>query len=373
MNLEPRVDPKDIIDYLLHHQSRWLAPGPRSDIVISSRIRLARNLANYPFPHRAQDKDLVEVREKIYSALEKLDRFRDRWFIDMESIAPVDRQFLVERHLISYEHTVDGLGKGLAITPDEGVSIMINEEDHLRMQVLVAGFDLEQAWDEINLIDEELSEHLEFAFSPELGYLTACPTNTGTAMRGSLMMHLPALVITKQINRVLQTISQLNFTARGLYGEGTQAFGNIFQISNQSCLGYSEGELLGNINRIARQIIGQEETAREKLIRTSRIMLEDRIWRAYGLLKNARIMNSAEALEYLSMVRLGIDLGLIKEVQLKLINDLFIIIQPAHLQKISGRRLSSRQRDIKRANILRNRLNQTLIKPDMDQEERGNV
>ncbi len=373
MDLKPRISPKEIINYLLHHQSRWLAPGPDSEIVISSRVRLARNLAEFPFPHRADQNQLLTVRERLFSALAKIDRFSDQWFIDMDVLSDVDRQFLVERHLISYEHTVEGPGKGLAITPDEGVSIMINEEDHLRMQVLVPGFDLDSAWSEMNEIDDELSQLVEFAFSPELGYLTACPTNTGTGLRGSLMMHLPALVITKQINRVLQTITQLNFTARGLYGEGTQALGNIFQISNQACLGYSEGELLESIKRLGRQIVEQERSAREKVLRTSRVMLEDRVWRAYGLLKSARIMNSAEAFEYLSMVRLGLDLGIIKDVDLKVINDLFIIIQPAHLQKISGRRLSSRQRDIKRANIVRNRLNQGGSDVDIDKEERGNV
>ncbi len=357
MDLEPRISPEEIINYLLQHRSGWLVPaGEDSEIVLSSRVRLARNLSDFLFPNRADQNSLTAVREKIFDALAKIDRFSDRWFIDMDALSEVDRHFLVERHLISYEHTVEGFGKGLAITPDETVAIMINEEDHLRMQVLLGGFNIDKAWEEMNAIDDSLSQLLEFAFSPEFGYLTACPTNVGTGLRGSLMMHLPALVMTKQINQVLQTISQLNFAARGLYGEGTQALGNIFQISNQACLGYTEVELLESIKRLARQIIDQERSAREKILRTSRMMLEDRIWRAYGLLKNARIMNSAEAFEYLSMVRLGLDLELIKEVDLQTVNDLFIIIQPAHLQKISGRKLSSRQRDIKRANILRNRL-----------------
>ncbi len=375
MELEDKTQVRYILGKLLYNESCWLQPGPHSDIVISSRIRLARNIVNLPFPHRANDDVLRQIRSKIYTALEDMTGFKDRWFLNIEEISELDRQFLVERHLISYEHTLDGAGKGLVITPDEGLSIMINEEDHLRMQVIVAGFDLKKAWEKINSLDDELSMRIEFAFCPQLGYLTSCPTNTGTGMRGSVMMHLPALVITKQINRVLQTISKLNFTARGLYGEGTQAMGNIFQISNQACLGYSEEELVGNIERVIRQIIEQEEMAREKIMRTSRLMLEDRVWRAYGLLKNARIMNSAEALEYLSMLRLGLDLGLIKDVELKVINDLFIIIQPAHLQKISGRRLSSRQRDIKRANILRNRLTNKMSEKnsDLDQEERGNV
>ncbi len=373
MNTQSSLPAKEIIANLLSSRSRWLEPIYGSDIVISSRIRLARNLANYPFPHRADEATLNKVREEIYSALSGIETFKDRWFINMEDINELDRQFLVERHLISYEHTVEGPGKAIALTPDEGVSMMINEEDHMRMQVVVGGFDLDRAWAEMNELDDRLSQVLEFAFSPDLGFLTSCPTNTGTAMRGSLMMHLPALVITKQINRVLQTISQLNFTARGLYGEGTQAMGNIFQISNQACLGYSETELIENIKRIAGQIIDQETHAREKIMRTSRVMLEDRVWRAYGLLRNARIMNSAEALEYLSMLRLGSSLGMIKGLELKLINDLFIIIQPAHLQKISGRKLSTRQRDVKRANILRNRLNRQGHSPDLDREERGNV
>ncbi len=373
MGLKPRAGFGEIINHLLGNHSRWLASGPNSDIVISSRVRLARNLSDFPFPNRADQNQLLAIRERLFDALGQVEGFSDHWFIDMDNLSQIDRQFLVERHLISYEHTVEGIGKGLAITPDEGLSIMINEEDHLRMQVLVAGFDLYNAWEQMNTIDDSLSQLVEFAFSPDFGYLTACPTNTGTGLRGSLMMHLPALVITKQINRVLQTITQLNFTARGLYGEGTQALGNMFQISNQACLGYTEEELLEGIKRLGHQIIEQEQSARERVLRTSRVMLEDRIWRAYGLLRNARIMNSAEAFEYLSMVRLGLDLGLIKDVDLKLINDLFIIIQPAHLQKIGKRRLSSRQRDIKRANILRSRLNCEDMIADTDEEGKDNV
>jgi protein arginine kinase len=342
---------------LLMTQGEWLrSTGPNSDIVMSSRIRLARNLAKYSFSHWASKKEQQEVLEIIKEAVVSLKKIKTSLSLDVGKLDAIDRQFLVERHLMSREHAAAAENKGLCISDKEVVSTMINEEDHLRIQVMKSGFDLREAWHIINNIDDELGSSLEYAYSLEFGYLTACPTNTGTGMRSSVMLHLPSLVMTKQINKVLQAITKLSLTARGFYGEGTEASGNFFQISNQVSLGHTEEDIIDNLERIIKQIIDHEQSARESLVSQNRPVLEDRIWRAYGTLKNAHIVTSNETIDLLSLVRLGVDLGLIKEVDRALINELFIITQPAHLQKLEKKRLEPHQRDIKRAEIVRQRL-----------------
>ena len=231
--------------------------------------------------------------------------------------------------------------KGLCVGQDEVISIMINEEDHLRMQVMKSGFNLKEAWQIINDIDTELGNTLDFAYSMDFGYLTACPTNTGTGMRASVMLHLPSLVMTKQIGKVLQAITKLSLTARGLYGEGTEASGNFFQISNQVSLGHKEEDIIDNIERIIKQIVDHEQSARETLLSQNKEALEDRIWRAYGTLKSAHIITSTETIDLLSLVRLGVDLGVIKQTDRTLINELFVITQPAHLQKLEKKKLGA--------------------------------
>ena len=268
----------------------------------------------------------------------------------------VDKQFLVERHLMSIEHAQKTEQKAVLINEEEVIAIMANEEDHLRIQVMQSGFNLFEAWNIINRIDDELSKILRFAYLPDFGYLTACPTNTGTGMRGSVMLHLPALVMSRQIERVLAAIAKLSFTTRGLYGEGTQASGNFFQISNQVSLGHSEEEIMENINGLIRQIIEQEAQAREVLLTKSKEVLEDRINRSLGILKNAHIITSQETIELLSMVRLGSDLGMIKDINRCSINELFITTLPAHLQKLENKKLTSQERDLKRAELIRKKL-----------------
>lgn len=342
---------------LLKHTSEWLkGSGPNSDIVISSRIRLARNLAKVPFPHWANKKQSQEVLDTVKGAALRVDQLKNTTAFELMGLDAVDIQFLVERHLMSHEHAQKREGKAVIVDDSEILSIMINEEDHLRIQVMQSGFNLFEAWNIINAIDDALSRELEFAFSPELGYLTACPTNTGTGMRGSVMLHLPVLVMSNQIGRVLAAISKLSFTSRGLYGEGTQASGNFFQISNQVSLGISEEDLLGNLNNLIRQIIEQENQARQSMLTRNRPFLEDRISRSFGILKNARIISSQETIELLSMVRLGLDLGIIKDIDRRSLNELFLVTQPAHLQKIENNKLSSQERDIKRAEIIRSKL-----------------
>lgn len=345
------------LDDLVKHPSEWLkGTGPNSDIVISSRIRLARNLEGVSFPQWASKKQSEGVLEEAFKAASKIDFLKNTLMLKMADLDNLDKQFLIERHLISREHALKSDSKGIIIDNEEIISIMINEEDHLRMQVIRSGFDLFEAWNIINQLDELLSEYLKFAFSSELGYLTGCPTNTGTGMRGSVMLHLPALVVTRQINKILSAVSKLGFTTRGLYGEGTQAQGNFFQISNQVSLGQNEEAILDKINGLIRQVIEQEEQARKILLVQKKEFLEDRIGRSLGILKSAYIMTSQETIELLSWIRLGCDLGLIKNLDRAKINELFILIQPAHLQKIEGKVLSHEQRDTTRATIIRETL-----------------
>lgn len=342
---------------LLSQISEWLkGTGPNSDIVMSSRIRLARNLDKLPFSHWANKKQQEEVISKTQDVIFASNYLQGALFLEMGSLNSVDKQFLIERHLISREHALNVDHKAVVISDNEIISIMINEEDHLRIQVIQSGFNLIEAWRLISAIESELDKKLNFAFSADWGYLTACPTNTGTGMRASVMLHLPALVLTKQIGRVLQAISKLSLTARGFYGEGTEASGNFFQISNQVTLGQREEDIIDNIERIIRQVIEHEQNARQTLLAKNRETLEDRIWRAYGTLKSAYIITSNETIELLSSLRLGVDLGIIKDFNRQLINELSILTQPAHLQKIEGKKLSPTERDAKRAGLIRRKL-----------------
>lgn len=345
------------LDDLLNHTSEWLkGSGPHADIVLSSRIRLARNLNMTSFPQRANKKQSQETLKLIKEAIEKVEIMKKAIFLKLSDLDALDKQFLIERHLMSYEHAKGINHKGLVVDPDEIIAIMINEEDHLRLQVMQSGFNLFEAWGIMSKIDDALSREIDFAFSPEWGYLTACPTNTGTGMRGSVMLHLPALVMSHQINRVLSAIAKLSFNTRGLYGEGTEATGNIFQISNQVSLGHTEEEIISSINGLIRQIIEQEVQMRQGLLAQERAMLEDKIYRSFGVLKSAHIISSQETIELLSTLRLGYDLGIIKELDRRKINELFLLTQPAHLQKIENKKLSSEERDLKRAEIIREKL-----------------
>ena len=345
------------LNSFVHHTGEWLkGTGPHSDIVMSSRIRLARNLAKRPFPNKAKKKELLEIISSSEEVMRGIDYFKNALFLKIHELDNIDKQFLIERHLMSHEHAANPEGKALVVSLEEILSIMINEEDHLRIQVMRSGFNLNETWNIIDTIDNALSEKLDFAYAVNWGYLTACPTNTGTAMRGSVMLHLPALVMTKQINKVLAAIAKLSFASRGFYGEGTQASGNFYQISNQVSLGHTEQEVIQNIVGLIRQVIEQEEQARQALLLQNKTMLEDKIFRSFAVLKSAHIISSQETVELLSMVRLGVDLQIVKDVDRKAINDLFIMIQPAHLQKIEGKKLTTTERDTKRAAVIRQKL-----------------
>ncbi|MEM7454728.1 MAG: protein arginine kinase, partial [Planctomycetota bacterium] len=272
---------------------------------------------------------------------------------DLENI---DRQFLVERQLISREHANSDGARAVAIDARENLSLMVNEEDHLRIQVMRSGFDLTEAWEQINEIDNLIESHLTYAFNPQLGYLTACPTNVGTGMRVSVLVHLPALVITKQIDKVFRSLQKINLVVRGLYGEGTQAMGDFFQVSNQITLGRCEEDLIKQVREVVPVLIDYERKARDFLIRESQHDLFDQVSRAIGALQTARQITSEETMEKLSKVRMGINLGLIGNLEIPDINKLFIDTQLAHLQKLLQIELNTRKADIERANYLRDHL-----------------
>lgn len=345
------------IDDLLKQTGEWLrATGPNSNIVISSRVRLARNIASVPFSHWANKQKKKDCLNSIKTAISTCPFLKKTSYIDIGSLNDLDKQFLVERHLMSREHASVPDTKALVFDDKEIMSIMINEEDHIRMQILQSGFNLTETWRITDEIDNDLSSKLNYAYSPKLGYLTACPTNVGTGMRASVMLHLPALVFTNQANRVLQTITKLGLTVRGFYGEGTEVQGNFFQISNQLTLGRSENEIIDGLERVINQIVTREESARKTIFMRSKEKLIDRIWRSYGTLRSAHIITSNETIELLSAIRLGVDMDIIKDINIPTINELFILTQPAHLQKIEKRALNATERDLKRADIIRKKI-----------------
>lgn len=345
------------IDDFLHKTSEWLkATGPNSDIVLSTRVRLARNIDKIPFTHWANKKQRDEVLSLAKEAVEKSNLLKGSLYLRMADASELDRQFLIERHLMSPEHAYEPEYKALLIEPREIISIMINEEDHLRIQVIQSGFNLRDAWTLADKLDTELNEILTYAYSIKWGYLTACPTNTGTGMRASLMLHLPVLVMTKQINKVLQALTKLGIAVRGLYGEGTEALGNFFQISNQVTLGRPEEDIIGNFERTMNQVISREAQARRYLLLKEKEEITDKIQRAYGTLKSARIITSSETTNLMSHVRFGVNMNVLPEVDIKTVNEIFIMTQPAHLQKLENKILTPSQRDIKRADFIREKL-----------------
>ncbi|MFH1519668.1 MAG: protein arginine kinase [Candidatus Omnitrophota bacterium] len=353
-----------MFENFLNNQDSWLnGKGPEAEIIFSSRIRLARNIVGLPFPSWASNAQKKEVLDKVREVYLQVKRLKKSTFVNMAELSTLDSQFLLERHLISQEHISPNKEKGLIVSGDENISIMINEEDHLRSQVLLSGFDLKSCWQILEDIDNDLAKKISFSFSSDLGYLTACPTNVGTALRASCMLHLPALTLTKRINKILELLTRISFTTRGLFGEGTQALGNFFQISNQVSLGLSEEELIDNLIGVVNQVKTQEASARNLLLKKHKLSLEDNVWRALGILRNCRLISSREALSHLSVLCLGLDLGIIKSTDLasrrdarEVVNSLFIIIQPAHLQKIELKSLKERERDYIRAEILRKKL-----------------
>jgi len=345
------------LDELAIRCGEWLrGSGPQSEIVISSRIRLARNLAEFPFIRRCTDGDRQAIQKAFSDAIASIDDWKGLMFVSLSDLPTLDRQMLVERQLISRELSETNGSRCVFIDPQEMFSLMVNEEDHLRMQVMHSGLDMDSAWEQINKMDDLLAERVNYAFHERLGYLTACPTNVGTGMRVSVMLHLPALVITQQIEKVFRSLQKMGLAVRGLYGEGSQAMGDFYQISNQITLGRSEVDLVKQVGEVIPVIIDYERQARAFLVKESRKDLHDRVSRAYGILCTAQTISSEETLHLLSSVRMGVYLGLIPDLEIPTINKLFIHTQPAHLQKLRGTELPSADRNVERAMYLQSHL-----------------
>jgi protein arginine kinase len=326
---------------------------------MSSRVRLARNLKDATFPGWAKKPERVRVFDLIRPAVESLPEMKDAFSEAMDNLSVLDKQILVERHLISREHAAKSSGSGLVLNRDETFCVMINEEDHLRMQALRPGLQLRQAWNAIDHLDSELEKKLDYAFNNDLGYMTACPTNLGTGVRVSAMLHLPGLVLAEQINPIIQSVNKLGLAVRGLYGEGTEALGNIFQVSNQMTLGENETTIVERLDKVLSQIIEHEENARQTLLEKKPKVVYNHIGRAYGILANAHSISSKETMNLLSLMRLGVDMGLFPGTERALVDELFILTQPAHLQKQLSDKLSAEERDLIRADMLRERLKNT--------------
>ncbi|MBI1826732.1 MAG: protein arginine kinase [Planctomycetes bacterium] len=347
-----------MIEKLVKTTGEWLkGEGPSSDVVVSSRIRLARNLAEQPFLLTASAGDRAEIYRSLAGETSNDVVIPDAMVVDIDEADEIDRNLLVERHLISRQHAAGEGPRGVTISPDETQAIMINEEDHLRIQSLRSGLQLELLWHEVNEIDEALANRVPFAFDEQLGYLTACPTNVGTGIRVSVMLHLPALRLTKEIERVARAARDLRLAVRGSYGEGTEAVGDLYQISNQTTLGKSEESIIETFSRtIIPKIVEYERAARETLMKQHSSQLDDKIWRSYGLLTNARMISSGETQSLLSPIRMGIHLDRFHAFDIRTLNEIFLYTQPAHLQKRLGKKLDDDERAAARADYLRERL-----------------
>jgi len=342
---------------LLKHPAAWMT-GADSDsaIVLTSRIRLARNLSDTPFPGWSRKKDRVKIMSDLRTQVESLPEMKNAFSHELSELTSIQKQVLVERHLISREQAARGDGSAAVVNRDQTLSVMINEEDHLRLQSIRSGLHLREAYQLITKVDQELEKKLPYAFDQELGYLTACPTNLGTGLRASAMLHLPGLVLSDHIGEVMHAVSKLGLAVRGIFGEGTESLGHLFQISNQSTLGESEEEILDRLERVILKMRDHERNARLKLLEDDPEMMADKVSRAYGLLNHAYVIDSKEALTYLSLVRLGADLGAFPKDVIEVCDTLLMDIEPAHLQHIAGRKLSAEERDSMRAEIIRGRL-----------------
>lgn len=337
---------------------QWLAPtGEHASIVLSSRIRLARNLAGFAFPPRAREGERLRVLQAVRQAVPQLEGLRDGVVVRVDECTAAERLLLHERHLVSRElaglDAAQGAPTAGAVVVTGDVGLMVNEEDHLRLQVFRSGFDLEGALRHAEGLDRGLGGIVPYAAHPEFGFLTSCPTNTGTGLRASVLIHLPALVMTQEIGKVLQGLQHMGLTHRGLYGEGSEVLGNLFQISNQTTLGRSEGELVDQLARVVRRVIEREEEARRVLRREAGYIIEDKLWRAYGTLRHARSLSGEEAMQLLSGVRLAASLQLVTGLSVYTLNKLLIFSQTAHLMHGAGRPLTEGEASVARARYVR--------------------
>ena len=345
-----------LVEKLVQQRGAWLQPGQGGGIVVSSRIRLARNLKGAAFPGWAGEEECERIWREVQPLLSGLALLQPGVAIALPELDELDRQILSERHLISREQAEKGRGSGIVLRQDEGLSVMVNEEDHLRVQAMRPGLDLRGTWQVIDALDTAIEQQVPYAFSNRLGYLTACPTNVGTGLRASVMLHLPGLVLMNEINPIVKGMGKIGLAVRGLWGEGTEATGHMFQISNQITLGEKEEDIVASIEQIVQEIIEHEKNARLRLLEKRDPVLRDHVGRAFGILSHAHILSSKEALDLLSGLRLGVDLGILTSLDRRAIDELLLVTQPGHLQKAEGRILKTKERDRARARCVRARL-----------------
>ncbi len=349
------------IDELLKQSGGWLAPGDDNAVVISSRVRLARNLKDCAFPGWAGEEECERIWSDLLPVLRSCKSLSKPLYSGLVDMSVLDKQVLFERHLISREHANKKKGSGIVLRRDENMSVMVNEEDHLRMQAMRPGLELTTCWDKVNELDSEIEQQVRYAFSPKIGYLTACPSNVGTGMRASAMLNVPGLVLMNEINAVVKGMAKIGLAIRGLWGEGSEAAGNMFQVSNQMTLGEKEEDIAENLEQIVLEIVEHEKNARARLTETQENLIRDHVGRAVGILSEAYILSSKEALDLLSDLRLGIDMGILTSVNRRTVDYLILLTQPGHLQKIEGRKLKTKERDSVRARLVRERI-RTAIK-----------
>jgi protein arginine kinase len=335
--------------------------GPDTGVIISSRIRLARNVKDAAFPGWAGQEESRRLSLRLFESLRKLTALRDAYVLPMDQVDPVDKLILQERHLISNELAAKDQGSGLVVTPDESIAIMVNEEDHLRLQSMAPGRDLLGIWRRLDAVDTELEQYLDYSFSPDVGYLTSCPSNVGTGLRASVMLHLPALGLLNELDALLRGLTKIGLAVRGSLGEGTEAWGNMFQVSNQITLGESEEDIIRQLDVIVSEVVEHELNARLRLLESRPAQLRDHVGRAFGILSQAHLLTSRETLDLLSGLRLGIELAIIGGVDVRLINELILLTQPGHLQRIMKQTIGPEERDAVRARIIRERLTNVKI------------
>lgn len=340
----------------------WLDRATEEDIIVSSRVRLARNVKGELFPQRAAAADREHLFAKIAPIVGGLPSMTPSSILDMGDLNWTEKHVLRERHLISVEQSEKGKGSGVVLKDDESVAVMINEEDHLRMQALSPGLALQSGWQVIDAVDTELEQRVNYAFSRRLGYLTACPSNVGTGLRASVMLHLPGLNFLNEMEQVVKGLTRIGLAVRGVLGEGTDAFGNMFQISNQMTLGETEKNIVDRLTEMVLEVAGHERNARLRLVEQRKVQLMDYVGRAYGVLMNAKLLSSREMLDLLSSLRLGADVGMVRDVSSAVIRELMLLTQPGHMQIMLGRELSPEERDQMRAHMVRDKLRKMWVK-----------
>ncbi len=340
-----------------HNIADWMdGSGPMSDIVISSRVRLARNFSGFPFVTRADRAKRTELIEFVRLQLSRPFNAGSMNLKLLEELTELEKNLLAERYIITEKLSRECVGSAVAVSENESMSVMINEEDHLRIQAFASGLDINSVWERISELDRQIEQQVSYAYSEDYGYLTACPTNVGTGIRVSAMLHLPALHITKQIEKVLNSARDMHLAVRGIHGEGSEPVGDLFQISNQTTLGKSEDQILQEIQKMALEpIVEYERRARARLLKETPVVVEDKIFRALGILSGARLITSQEAMFFMSQLRMGVAMGKIS-IPIRVLNEIMLLVQPAHLQHLCGDNLEAGQRDQFRADLIRQKL-----------------